>query len=171
MEPISHFFDLLTIRYIKCNMISISLDSLYIRHFFIEGENFMYIKKAVLMIVLLLSLLVAINIRSVGAATADTLVVHYYRYDETIDEYDLWLWPSDGSGIDYAFNGSDSYGSFASIDLEGTNLDGASIIGVIVKKNNPWVKDINSDRFINMTNPNSSGEVHVYLLQGKLISR
>ena len=127
----------------------------------------MNLKKAMLMIVLLLSLVVAINVRSVGAATASKLVVHYYRYDESIGEYDLWLWPSGGNGTDYAFNGTDSYGSVASINLEGTNLEGSSSIGVIVKKNNPWEKDINMDRFINMNNPNSNGEVHVYLLQGE----
>ena len=127
----------------------------------------MYIKKVMLMVVLLLSLLVGVNVKSVGAASANKLVIHYYRYDETIGEYDLWLWPSGGEGTNYAFNGTDSYGSIASIDLTSNNLEGASSIGVIVKKNNPWEKDINSDRFINMSNPNSSEEVHVYLLQGE----
>ena len=46
----------------------------------------MNLKKAMLMIVLLLSLVVAVNIRSVGAATANKLVIHYYRYDESIGE-------------------------------------------------------------------------------------
>jgi len=126
----------------------------------------MHIKKTILIVVLLLSSLLIININSVDAATASKLVVHYYRYDESIGDYDLWLWPNDGDGTDYAFNGTDSYGSFASIDLVGTNLDGANNIGILVKTSS-WEKDIDVDRYINMTNPNSNGEVHVYLLQGE----
>jgi pullulanase len=127
----------------------------------------MYVKKILIMIVLILSLLVAINVRSVGAATANKLVIHYYRYDESIDEYDLWLWPSDGDGTNYAFDGADTYGATATITLSSTNLAGVDSIGILLKIGNWEEQDISKNRFINMTNPNSNGEVHVYLLQGE----
>ena len=129
----------------------------------------MRLKKISLMIILSLSLFVGMNIRAVGASTADTLVVHYHRYDDTIGDYSLWLWPMplDANGTDYYFNSTDSYGSVATVNLSATNLDGLDSIGIIVKKGDPWVKDISVNRYIDMTQPNGSGEVHVYLLQSE----
>ena len=70
----------------------------------------MRLKKISLMIILALSLFVGMNISAVGASTADTLIVHYNRYDGRENEFDMWLWTGDLQGSNYAFNGSDSYG-------------------------------------------------------------
>lgn len=126
----------------------------------------MNFKKILLTFILSISLFLSMNMEHVGAATADTLVVHYYRYDEAISDYELWLWPSDGDGSTYSFNATDGYGAVATVSLVGTNLTGSDTIGIIAKTA-LWEKDIEINRFIDMTNPNVAGEVHVYLLQAE----
>ena len=127
----------------------------------------MKVKKIVLGIILTLTLFMGMNITKVGAVTADTLVVHYHRYDDRESEFDMWLWTGDLEGATYDFNSSDSYGAVATIPLSGTDFNGVSSIGVLLKVGNWAEQDIGTDRFIDMTNPNSSGDVHVYLLQGE----
>ena len=132
----------------------------------------MKLNKLLISISIVLLSFIAVNIMDVYATTATKLVVHYHRYDNDIDAYDLWLWPhvpTSGAGDNFAFNGSDSYGKTSTITIPGSILDGSTTVGFLVKKevNGVWTKDIDEDRFIDMSNPNGSGEVHVYLLQGE----
>lgn len=104
----------------------------------------------------------------VHADTASKLVVHYHRFDPNYGPWKLWLWqyePNAGDGGDYSFTGDDAFGKVMEMDLAGTSLEGASKVGFLIKDAN-WNKDIGQDRFIDMTNPNASGEVHVYLVSG-----
>ncbi|MBU1020649.1 MAG: hypothetical protein KJ847_05490 [Firmicutes bacterium] len=127
----------------------------------------MRVMKIAITISFTLFLILFANIQMVYASTADTLIVHYHRFDDRSNEFDLWLWTGEESGSNYAFNGTDSYGVTATIDLTTTTLNGTDSIGIIVKKDSFLEKDIDENRFINMTNPNASGEVHIYLLQGE----
>lgn len=131
----------------------------------------MKINKVFISISIILLSFITINVMDVFADTATKLVVHYHRYDDDIDAYDLWMWPhvpTSGSGDNFAFNGSDAYGDKSTINLSGSILEDSTTVGFIVKKedNGIWIKDIDEDRFIDLTSPNGSGEVHVYLLQG-----
>ncbi len=126
----------------------------------------MNIRKIFLGLLLTVSLIFSANFVYVEASAADTLVIHYHRYDDNYSTWDMWLWPSDDEGADYSFNGSDSYGATATIVLSGTPLDGNDSIGIIIKDTG-WAKDYEADRFISMLNPNGSSEVHVYFLQGE----
>ncbi len=126
----------------------------------------MKLRKLLLSLLLAITLIFTFDISGVFASTADTLVIHYHRYDNEYSDWDLWLWPEGNEGSDYAFNGSDSYGTKATIDLSSTSLNGADSIGILIKDGS-WAKDYEADRFIDMTNPNGSGEVHVYFLQGE----
>ncbi|AIO18870.1 Pullulanase precursor [Candidatus Izimaplasma bacterium HR1] len=129
----------------------------------------MKLRKLILTILFTIVAIFAIDTSSVFASTANKLVIHYHRYDDNYSDWDMWLWPSGSDGSDYAFNGSDTFGATADITLSGTNLDTADSIGILIKDDSSgsWVKDFDSDRFIDMTNPNGSGEVHVYFLQGE----
>jgi len=100
-------------------------------------------------------------------ATADTLVVHYYRYDQDYAPWSLWLWqasPDKGEGSQFNFDSDDAYGTVLTLSLAGTALEGSDSVGFIVRDAD-WNKDVAADRFIDMDSPNASGEVHVYLVQ------
>ncbi len=128
-------------------------------------------KKAIQMIVLSMILFTTISIIipiKAEASTASTLVVHYKRFDSAEFNYGLWLWPNGGDGANYAFTSTDDYGAVATIDLDATNLNSVTSVGVLVYKSvdGTWIKDIDQDRYIDISNPNALGEVHAYILTG-----
>ncbi len=128
------------------------------------------LRRIVIATVLALTVLISNNV-SVHAADASTLVVHYYRFDDDYDDWSLWIWPyapESGSGKEYDFTTTDDYGVVATIDLAANDLDESTTLGIIVRDPN-WVKDISFDRYVDLTSPNGSGEVHIYLVQGNPI--
>lgn len=96
-----------------------------------------------------------------------TLYVHYFRFDEDYSDWSLWLWsyePISGVGQDIEFDETDDYGVYASINLNGT----VSSVGIIVAVINgtTWgAKDIDVDRYVDLTTYDENGDVHVYLVQ------
>jgi pullulanase len=127
-------------------------------------------KKIRLLFILMLTIIgvtVAQNV-SVHASEANTLIVHYHRFDPNYSGWSLWLWPyqpTPGDGANYAFTGEDDFGKVLELDLETSPFASSSSIGVIVRDGS-WNKDVAIDRFIDLTSPNASGEVHVYLVSG-----
>jgi pullulanase len=112
------------------------------------------------------------KLMTVSADSATTLVVHYYRFDQEYTGWNLWLWPHEPeslSGLSYAFNGEDGFGKVLTQTLTGTNMENSTKVGFIIRKGE-WVeKDVDQDRFIDLTNPNEDGEVHVFLVQNNPI--
>ncbi|MFW5895004.1 MAG: type I pullulanase [Bacillota bacterium] len=104
---------------------------------------------------------------SVHAEDAETLVIHYYRFDEDYSQFDsVWLWnETEGTeGARYTFDDEDDYGAKVEIDVEEEGLDGEET-GLLVRDDD-WNKDVSEDRFIDMSEVDSNGEVHAYLVQG-----
>ena len=123
-------------------------------------------KKLIILIAVAMSFLLLSSVE-VHALATDKLVVHYYRFDGDYDDWSLWIWPYEpnaGSGVDYGSTGDDGYGKVYEIDLTGSEFDGTTSVGLIVRTAD-WVKDVSIDRFIDVSAPNGSGEVHVYLVQ------
>ncbi len=132
----------------------------------------MQIFKRMLIVSLAFVAILATGNMSVHADTAETLVVHYYRYDEDYSEFDtLWLWPHEPDslgGSRYEFDDEGDFGAKQTIDLNDTNLYESTTIGLIIFTGT-WGegRDVDGDRFVDMTNPNAEGEVHIYLVQGE----
>jgi len=128
-----------------------------------------HLKKLLIAVMFVTVMFTATNV-SMHAAEADTLVAHYFRYDDDYSQFNqLWLWqnePSETGGNAYEFNQEDDYGVKMTLDLSETNLEGSTEIGLIVRDSD-WNKEIAQDRFVDMTNPNAEGEVHIYLVQGE----
>jgi pullulanase len=104
----------------------------------------------------------------VHAAVPTKIIVHYHRFDNAYSGWGLWLWPyepDNGEGNTYAFNGDDLFGKYYETDLAGSPFEGSTSIGVIVKTGG-WDKDVAIDRHIDITNPDETGTVHVYLVSG-----
>lgn len=105
-----------------------------------------------------------------GASEAETLKVNYYRFDEDYSVFNsLWLWPSEpeeGDGNRYEFNNETDFGIQLELDLEDTNLESSSEIGVIVRGDD-WDdgRDVNQDLFIDLSEPDANGVVEVYMVQ------
>ena len=96
-------------------------------------------------------------------ATGDkSLTVHYVRYDDEYDPWNLWLWAEGQEGSVYEFSETDDFGVVAYATIPNSS-DSASI-GIIVRTND-WEKDVSEDRFI--SNFDSSGHAEVWLVQGE----
>lgn len=103
----------------------------------------------------------------VQADSADSLVIHYFRYDGNYTPWSLWLWqyePVDGGGQRFNFTGDDDFGKVLTVELDGTILEGATSVGFIVSTPS-WEKDVNSNRYVDVTKFDENGDVHIYLVQ------
>lgn len=97
-----------------------------------------------------------------------TLIIHYIRLDNNYDQWSVWLWGSEPItqvGSNFNFTDTDDLGKIFLIELEGTTLEGSSLIGLVIRTLN-WDKDYPSDRYIDMTGSNEDGVVEVYIYDG-----
>ncbi|MDR3166984.1 MAG: type I pullulanase, partial [Treponema sp.] len=86
------------------------------------------------------------------------LIIHYYRYGGDYAGWNLWVWPADGEGRDYAFGSKDGEGYVSARILRS---EPGKEYGMIVRRSeegNDWAeKDTPQDRF--------TGADEVWLLQ------
>jgi pullulanase len=89
--------------------------------------------------------------------------LHYHRYDEVYDGWNVWFWPKDGEGKAYDFNGEDKFDKVLTVNLD--NTEGLESVGFIIRLNEWEKKDYDSDRFIDLSLVKDN-KIDVYLLQG-----
>ena len=90
------------------------------------------------------------------------LSIHYQRYDEDYAQWNLWMWPKDMDGAAYKLDGEDAYGKTAVVKMTiPANIDK---VGIIVRKGEWEAKDIEADRYIDLTRM-VNYELDVYLMQ------
>lgn len=92
------------------------------------------------------------------------LIVHYRRFDNNYDNWNLWVWPKTKEGKSYTFTKQDDFGKVAQIPLE--SLENITEIGIIVRKGEWEQKDTDQDRFIPVSKVGADGKLHVYIVQG-----
>ncbi len=86
--------------------------------------------------------------------------VHYRRFDEAYAGWNLWMWPAGQEGKSYAFSSTTTYGVLAELTVDASVLEQ----GLIVRKGEWEAKDVDMDRFINLTRAKDN-VLDVYLLQ------
>lgn len=94
------------------------------------------------------------------------VTVHYKRYDNKYEGWNLWVWPEGAEGAAYQFEGQDSFGKVARFVVSGTK--DLSKLGFIVRQSesgNDWkAKDIGEDRAVSSFKKDGSTEI--WLVQG-----
>ena len=98
----------------------------------------------------------------VGGSPDKSLTVHYQRYDETYELWNLWVWAEGSEGSVYEFTEFDDYGAVATFTVP-ESADAASL-GFIVRTND-WTKDVSEDRFV--TEFNAEGAATIWLVEGE----
>ncbi|MDG5472647.1 type I pullulanase [Jeotgalibacillus sp. ET6] len=94
------------------------------------------------------------------------LTVHYYRYDNNYEGWDLWAWPGSGDGQTVEFTSEDDFGKTAEVTL--TDEEAFDRIGLIVRKNegdNDWADREFGDRIIRQIQ--EDGKAEIWLVQGE----
>lgn len=122
-------------------------------------------KKRLSLFIMFMVLLASLPFHAISLATeTDGTVkvhVHYHRFDEQYDDWDLWIWPSGKEGKAYAFTQKTPFGVLAELEVPS-----ASSFGIIVRKGNWEAKDVAIDRFFDEAFLNDEGVYELYLLQG-----
>jgi pullulanase len=85
------------------------------------------------------------------------LIIHYYRFDNRYEGWNLWIWGDGVNGQPYPFTEEDGFGMVARITLN----QSFTRTGVIVRLGEWLDKDVAEDRFVDTAN----GFAEVYLLQ------
>ncbi|MFD2670849.1 type I pullulanase [Marinicrinis sediminis] len=88
------------------------------------------------------------------------VTVHYYRYDQNYEGWNLWAWPEGKDGASYSFSEQDDFGAVARFTL--TGMQDASQIGFIVRQStadNEWNDREFGDRFISKIKEDGTAEI------------
>lgn len=107
-----------------------------------------------------------------SSVVTPSLVFHYQRADKSYKTWALWLWEKGKDGAEFAFNGTDDYGVFASYPLSTWSSSVTSNgMGFIVKSAGSWSAkdpDNSPDRFIDFSKftPDANQAYNVYLVGG-----
>ncbi|KIL52605.1 pullulanase [Jeotgalibacillus alimentarius] len=94
-----------------------------------------------------------------------TVTLHYHRYDNDYDGWNLWVWLEGEAGRMVEFSQEDSYGRVAVFTLQ--SPDEIKRVGFIIRKStaeDDWAGKRFDDRFI--TSFDRSGKAEVWLMQG-----
>lgn len=100
-----------------------------------------------------------------------TVNVHYYRFDNTYDNWDVYSWMTSSSAVNFT---TDAFGAIATLNY--TNMTADDNIGYIVRQGgDSWSGREQStlndgNRYINKTCINADGVVDVYVVQGDKLS-
>lgn len=92
-----------------------------------------------------------------------TLEVHYIRYNGDYEGWNLWLWTDTQAGQSYSFAPCED-GVMAQIRLE--QIDDESQIGILVRKGDWEQKDIDEDRFLDISQA-KDGKLSLWIWQGE----
>ncbi|WBW98636.1 type I pullulanase [Oceanirhabdus sp. W0125-5] len=103
--------------------------------------------------------------KSMELGNETEVTVHYHRFDNNYDGWNLWMWPDGKGGATYEFSEEDEYGKIARIKVSET--EGVNKIGFITRfstGDNEWASKEFGDRFI--TKFTEDGKAEVWLVQG-----
>lgn len=129
--------------------------------------------KKILMFFLILFNVVTFKIIN-AESTSNNLYIHYYRFGEDYDGWNIWLWehePVSKEGISIAFsedNTQETYnygGVIAKVSLN--DYPDTTTFGLIIRKGNWEKKDIDEDRYFNISEKSPDGNVHLYVVEGE----
>ena len=101
-------------------------------------------------------------VMSKGIEGKVAITLHYYRFDNQYENWDIWSWAPEG--VAFALDGEDEFGKKGIITFDNVSKD--TQIGFIVRKSDWSQKEGNSDRFVDKTKLKSDGTGDIYIIEG-----
>ena len=132
--------------------------------------------KKLLVILLVMPLFAIYSMVVFGATPVTSVYIHYYRFAEDYTDWNAWVWQSEPTSMDgasYAMAEDDTATTFnyggvlAKVNLTG-DLENATQLGIIIRKGNWVLKDLDIDRFIDIPAETEDGIYHVYFVEGDM---
>ena len=106
---------------------------------------------------LMTTMILMVVMVSMALASTD-MIIHYHRYDNQYEGWDLWLWGPGLNGSAYSFDGQDDYGMVAHCSIP----EDLAEVGFLVRLGNWAAKDVAQDRYVKTT----EDVTEIWLLQG-----
>nr|WP_099771888.1 type I pullulanase [Mesotoga sp. H07.pep.5.3] len=94
---------------------------------------------------------------------ATVIIIHYHRYDDNYDGWNLWVWPDKPKSMDgksYSFDRRDEFGVVTTVKFSEKH----SRLGFIVRLREWEKKDITADRFVDIPD---SGVAEIWVIEGE----
>ncbi|HZG87628.1 type I pullulanase [Paenibacillus sp.] len=94
-----------------------------------------------------------------------TLIVHYYRFDETYGGWNAWAWPEGREGASFPFEERDDFGATAHCRLE--HMSGVTRIGLLLRRSTAeelWAEREFDDRYVEEVD--ERGVAEVWIVEG-----
>lgn len=101
--------------------------------------------------------------QSFGQEQSLTVEVHYTRYNEDYEGWNLWLWVDENEGRSFEF---ETDGSEVKTEVELSQVSGDSRIGILLRKGDWEEKDVDGDRYLDLTKA-KEGRLTIWLMQGE----
>lgn len=121
------------------------------------------VKRGILFLCTIFLCWMGIPCQAFGQEETLTLEVHYTRYNEDYEGWELWLWVDEKEGKAFTFE-ADRNEVKAEIVLDQVHAD--SKIGILLRKGDWEEKDISEDRYLDLSQV-KNGRLTVWLLQGE----
>ncbi len=93
------------------------------------------------------------------------VTIHYFRYDQQYQGWNLWVWPDGKDGHEIAFTDEDEFGKIAKLTV--SDEEGIKKLGFILRQSkggDAWANREFNDRFI--TKFNEDGTAEIWITQG-----
>ena len=103
----------------------------------------------------------ASNLQMAYADSGITVRFHYQRTDGDYADWNMWIWASGKDGTANEFTGEDDFGKYLDYAVDA----GTAEVGFIVRLSEWLEKDVESDRFVDVSDV-ISGVVDVYIKTG-----
>ncbi len=86
--------------------------------------------------------------------------LHYYRYDNVYDGWNVWFWPKGGDGVATNFTSQKDKFKVATYNVDAS----AGELGFIVRLNEWEAKDTDGDRFVDLSKA-KDGKLDIYIIE------
>ena len=87
--------------------------------------------------------------------------LHYHRFDQKFDGWNVWFWPEGADGTGNPFSGEDDFGKIVSYNVDAS----AGQLGFIIRLNEWEAKDVDADRYLDLSKA-TDGVIEVWIVQG-----
>ncbi|WP_309118395.1 type I pullulanase [Paenibacillus sp.] len=91
------------------------------------------------------------------------VIVHYYRFDENYEQWNVWAWPDGAEGRAFPFGERDAFGARCVVDLH--DMAGVTRIGFLLRRSaggDDWAeREVGHDRYVEELDERDAAEVWV----------
>lgn len=119
--------------------------------------------RKILLSVVVITFFLLASVQSFALENVKEVTVHYHRFDEAYEGWNLWIWPEGKDGKGYEFTDQDDYGMYGTFQIN--SVSDVNRIGFLLRRSedgNAWAEKELGDRYFK----NHEEITDIYLVEG-----